>query len=216
MNKRVCQLPAAEDTRSGDADIKRLRTFSWLTGGAVMLFTLLLTSRAQAGSAITVTQTLTQGTCTISSSAAQSGVALPDVMQTEFNSNDIKAAKDKGATFSVDLACTGAPNPSDTNVLTISGTADTADGSGNLFKNLSAGSGAATHLGFVLTQDSDGHGTPLATSALPVSVDVGGAGDNVDSRSVSFFVMPSKGNYAYGDVTAGTLTTTLSFAWDVR
>ncbi|HEJ7994296.1 TPA: fimbrial protein [Serratia liquefaciens] len=215
MSKRIERQPAGKQPPTRH-ERKLTRLFLWLTGVAGMLFFLAPLSPALAGSSIMVTQTLTEGTCTISSSAVKSGVALPDVGQTAFNSNDIKSAKDKGDTFSVDLSCTGAPNPSDTNVLKISGTADTADGSGKLFKNLATGNGAASHLGFLLTQDADGSGAPLTTSSLPVSVDVGGAGDQVSNRSVSFFVMPSKGNYAYSTVTAGTLMTTLSFDWDIR
>lgn len=210
------QQPAGGLPEYWHGQIKNTRPFVWLAGGAGMLLSLVLVSPAQAGSSIVVTQTLTKGTCTISSSAAQSGITLPDVQQTTFNSNDIRIGKGTGQTFSVDLTCTGAPNPSDTNVLKVSGTADVADGSGQLFKNLSAGNGAATHLGFLLSaNDTDGSGT-LLSSAGTTLVDVGGAGDNVDSRSVNFFVMPSRGNYAYKDVTAGTLTTTLSFDWDVR
>ena len=215
MSKRIAQQPAGKHPPTRH-EKKRTRLFLWLTGGAGMLLFLAPLPPALAGSSITVTQTLTAGTCTISSPAAQSGVALPDVGQTTFNSTDIKSAKGKGDTFSVVLSCTGAPKPSDTNVLKISGTADTADGSGKLFRNLATGNGAASHLGFLLTQDADGSGTPLTTSSLPVSVDVGRAGDDVSNRSVSFFVMPSKGNYAYKDVAAGTLMTTLSFEWDVR
>jgi len=193
------------------------RTWQWLAGSAGMLLSLALASPAQAGSAaMVVTQTLTKGTCTIDSTAT-AGIALGDVKQTVFDSNDIAAAKSAGQTFAVNLNCTGAPNPSDTNVLKIGGTADGADGSHKLFKNLSTGGSAATHLGFLLTaNDTSGTGVPLDTSSLPVSVDVGGAGDNVDGRAVNFYVMPSKGNYAYKDVTAGALTTTLTFTWDTR
>jgi type 1 fimbria pilin len=190
------------------------RYYAALTGGVCLL--LMLSQPVQAGSSMTVTQTLTAGTCTVSSDAATNGVVLPVVNQTEFNASDIKVAKNFGQTFSVDLKCTGAPNPSDTNILKITGTADTTDGSGKLFANTSSGADAATHLGFLLiNNDTDGSGVPLDSSGT-VSVDVRGNGEDVDGQSVDFFVMPSKGNYAYSAVTAGTLTTTLSFDWDIR
>ncbi|WP_193163821.1 fimbrial protein [Enterobacter ludwigii] len=187
-----------------------------LATSAGMLFSLALISTAEAwNSTIVVTQTLTKGTCTIDSTAIN-GITLPDVRQAVFNSTDIKIAKSEGAKFTVNLKCDGAPNPSEQNILKVTGTADMADGSGKLFKNLSAGSSAATHLGFLLTTGSDGSGTPFDTTSLPISVVVGNAGDNVDGRKVDFYVMPSKGNYNYTDVTAGALTTTLTITWDTR
>jgi hypothetical protein len=209
-------------TTAGGRGRKTMNTMCWrsLPGsregipgrvyGSGMLLLLALTPAVQAAN-MTVTQTLTAGTCTLDSTASQ-GLTLNAVSQDVFKTS----VKDttSGATFAVKATCDGAPNPNQTNIIRVSGIPDTGDTTKTLFKNTAA-SGAAKGLGFVLTNDTDGSGTPLPSDGTG-SVSLGLKGGNANGQHANFYVMPSRGSYTYANVTAGALSSTLTFTWDLK
>lgn len=182
---------------------------------AALLPALLCAGLAQAGvpAPVTVTYTVTTQAPTCNVTLPQGGtVALTPATVADFSTSPLKKA---GATFAVTLSgCTGQPTAGTTPNLTLWGTPDNTKGDTTLFKNAITTGGAAG-LGFVLTKDTTGVGAllPVGTQGSPYAIPVtmsSGTG------RVDFFAMPSRGNYATGDVTAGTMSTVLKFNMDYR
>ncbi|MEH4990232.1 fimbrial protein [Enterobacter asburiae] len=162
---------------------------------------------------LTLNETVTAVTCDVSVPAT---LALDNM-----NVGSVTGTspdKSTGKTFNVTLNCQGGAAPGGSTV-GVWGTPDNTGSVTTLFKNLDTSAGAAKGVGFVLTNSQDGLGGFLraaGTQANATRVVAGKQGDNLDKKTIPFFIMPYRGGYGVSAVKAGTLRTTLNFdfQWD--
>lgn len=168
---------------------------------------------AQAASppSITATYTVTTqaATCDLKLNTG-STVALGDVRQTAFQSSATPGTT-QGKVITLQLINCAGTGGTKVPKVSVYGDRDGVTDATLYRKSTSVAAG----VGFILTQDNTGKGTPLTagTQTSPTKVRVPGTdgSTNPNNKTIDFYVQASRGTQAASGVTSGTLTTSLHF-----
>lgn len=182
-----------------------------------MLLTLLAMSRGAHSAnppAVDVTYTITTvaPTCEIERKDTNGAtLTLNNVPLAAFSSS-VTPAKSSGKAITLNLKNCAGVGGSQVPAIKVWGDRDNVGTSTTLYRGATS---QAKGVGFVLTNDKTGDGTPLTagTQAKPTKVNVPGANGTTlpDGKTVDFFVQVSRDSFSAAQVTSGALTAALHF-----
>lgn len=192
---------------------KKADAIPW--GGVVLVILLVMSWRAYSAPPpvdITYTITTVAPTCEIERKDTNGAVLTLNNVPLAAFSQSAAPAKSSGKTITINLKNCAGVGGGQVPAIKVWGDRDAIGTSTTLYRG---GGSQAQNVGFVLTNNTTGDGTPLkaGTQASPTIVNVPGANGSTlpNGKTVDFFVQVSRDNFQPAQVTSGSLTARLHF-----